>query len=74
MKQIRNKNKIVEIIEDVIVVDKKNVKKYYRAIYITKNLIFTGFINENKEFIEDGGFHKSNIKYLFYVKRRKVFF
>jgi hypothetical protein len=69
----KNKNKKVEILEDVIVVDRNNVKKFYRAIHITKNLIFTGFINDDKVFIEDGGFHKSNIKYLNFVIKRKVF-
>ena len=30
-------------------------------------------INDDKEFIEDGGFHKSNIKFLIYVIKRNVF-
>ena len=72
-KNMNNKKNTVEILEDVIVVDRNNVKKFYRAVHVTKNLIFTGFLNDDKEFIEDGGFHKSNIKYLNYELKRKVF-
>jgi hypothetical protein len=76
MDQFKNKNNkknTVEILEDVIVVDRNNVKRFYKAIHVTKNLIYTGFINDDKEFIEDGGFHRSNIKYLNYVIKRIVF-